>query len=213
MLLNKYKHIHRLWIVRMLSTSVTVWVMVLKSEWESWLCLTNLACRTFFVPHLTFFNLNWGWNQVSKYYIVRWSTKNVRKQNLSNITMTLTRILFKTMTHTMTACEGTLLNSVISWQIQWRRKNLTLKTKNHYKWLVKVTLVVAFGFLLQNFGRWLGPMNVICHSVNVDGVVVLFGGGGNTSALHVVIEIVWTFMLDVVRHLNPTCCNAICTQE
>ena len=36
-------------------------------------------------------------------------------------------------------------------------------------------------------------MNAICHSVNVDGVVVLFGGGRYTSTLHAVIELVWTF--------------------
>ena len=28
-----------------------------------------------------------------------------------------------------------------------------------YWWLVRATLVVAFGFLPQNFGRWWGPMN------------------------------------------------------
>ena len=26
-------------------------------------------------------------------------------------------------------------------------------------WLIRVTLVVAFGFLPQNFGRWWGPTN------------------------------------------------------
>ena len=31
-------------------------------------------------------------------------------------------------------------------------------------------------------------MLAICCSVNVDGVVVLLGGGGDTSILHVVIE-------------------------
>ena len=29
----------------------------------------------------------------------------------------------------------------------------------HYWWLVRVTLLVAFGFLLQNFGKWWGPTN------------------------------------------------------
>ena len=28
-----------------------------------------------------------------------------------------------------------------------------------YWWLVRVTLVVAFGFLPQNFGKWWGPTN------------------------------------------------------
>ena len=31
--------------------------------------------------------------------------------------------------------------------------------------------------------------NAICHSVNVDNVVVLHAGGGDTSTLHVVIEV------------------------
>ena len=43
--------------------------------------------------------------------------------------------------------------------------------------------------LPQNFGLWWGPMKAFCHSVNVDGVVVLFAGGGNTSTLYVVIKI------------------------
>ena len=30
-----------------------------------------------------------------------------------------------------------------------------------YLWLVKITLVVAFGFLPQNFERWQGPMNCL----------------------------------------------------
>ena len=32
-----------------------------------------------------------------------------------------------------------------------------------------------------------------CYSVNVDKVVVLFGGGGDMSTLHAVIELVLTF--------------------
>ena len=28
--------------------------------------------------------------------------------------------------------------------------------------------------------RWWGPMKAFCHSANVDGVVVLFAGGGDT---------------------------------
>ena len=58
-------------------------------------------------------------------------------------------------------------------------------------WLIRVTIVVGFGFLSQNFGpMWWGPMNAFCHYVNVDGVVILCGGGGNTSTLHVVIKLV-----------------------
>ena len=33
-------------------------------------------------------------------------------------------------------------------------------------------------------------MNAFCHSVNVDGVVTLSEGSGDTSTLHVVIELV-----------------------
>ena len=35
----------------------------------------------------------------------------------------------------------------------------------------RVTLVVEFGFLSQDYGNVAGFMNVICHSVNVDRVV------------------------------------------
>ena len=33
----------------------------------------------------------------------------------------------------------------------------------------------------------------ICHSMNITWVVVLIGGGGDTSKLHVLIRVVWTF--------------------
>ena len=39
---------------------------------------------------------------------------------------------------------------------------------------------------------------VICHSENVDGLVVIFGGGGDTSTLHAVIELVLNFLHSVV---------------
>ena len=32
-------------------------------------------------------------------------------------------------------------------------------------------------------------MKAICHSVNVEGMLILLGGGGNTSMLHVVMEL------------------------
>ena len=36
----------------------------------------------------------------------------------------------------------------------------------------RVTLVVAFGFLTQNFERWQRPRNVyFCHSMNAGSVV------------------------------------------
>ena len=31
----------------------------------------------------------------------------------------------------------------------------------------------AFGYLTQDFGRWQGPMNGICHSMNADSVLGL----------------------------------------
>ena len=37
-------------------------------------------------------------------------------------------------------------------------------------------------------------MKGICCSVKVDGVVVQLGGGGDTSTLHVVIELVLNFL-------------------
>ena len=37
--------------------------------------------------------------------------------------------------------------------------------------------------------QWWGPTKAFCCSVNVDGVVVLFAGGGDTSPLYVVIEL------------------------
>ena len=33
-------------------------------------------------------------------------------------------------------------------------------------------------------------MHAVCHSVNIDGVVVLLGDGGDTSTLHAVIKLV-----------------------
>ena len=42
-------------------------------------------------------------------------------------------------------------------------------------WLFRVTSVVGFVFLPQNLGLMWGPMSAICHSLNVDGVVILLG--------------------------------------
>ena len=50
-------------------------------------------------------------------------------------------------------------------------------------WLVRVTLVVAFGFLPQNFGRWQGPTMVLRHSMNTGSVVGIPWGGGDTRTL------------------------------
>ena len=53
-------------------------------------------------------------------------------------------------------------------------------------------------------GRW-GHMNVTSHFVNVDRVVVLLGGGGDTSTLHAVIKLVWAFLhSEVVGTLKPS---------
>ena len=57
-------------------------------------------------------------------------------------------------------------------------------------WFVKITLVVGLVFLPQNFGPVVGTTKAFCCSVNVDGVVILLGGGGDTSKLHVVTELV-----------------------
>ena len=56
-----------------------------------------------------------------------------------------------------------------------------------------VTLWLVLVSCLKILGRWLNPMNAFCCSMNVDGVVFLFGGGGDTSKLHAVIELVKTF--------------------
>ena len=52
--------------------------------------------------------------------------------------------------------------------------------------------MVGFGFLPQNCGKgWnFFRSNAIYCSVNVDGVVFLLGGGGDTSTTHAVIELV-----------------------
>ena len=49
----------------------------------------------------------------------------------------------------------------------------------NYWWLVRVTLLVDWLFLPQNFGQWWGPTKAFCGSVNVHWVMVLFSGGGD----------------------------------
>ena len=46
-------------------------------------------------------------------------------------------------------------------------------------WLIRVTLVVAFGFLPQQFGRWWGPTN----SLNAGSEVGIPWGGGDIQTL------------------------------
>ena len=48
----------------------------------------------------------------------------------------------------------------------------------------------------------------ICHFANVDGVVVLFVSGGNTSALHVVIQLIALRSGVDSKTLVFTCCCA-----
>ena len=61
-----------------------------------------------------------------------------------------------------------------------------------YWWLVEVTLVLVSA-LWPNFWEDGGDLEMLCHSVNVDGVIVLFGGGGDTSILDAEIKLVPTF--------------------
>ena len=47
-------------------------------------------------------------------------------------------------------------------------------------------------------------MNAVCYSVNVDGVVILLGGCGDTSTQHYVIEVVRGHKNLVCTALTPT---------
>ena len=51
--------------------------------------------------------------------------------------------------------------------------------------------MVSLIFLPHNLGSLVG--NSVCHSVNVNGVMIPLGSGGDTSTLHYVIEVVSTF--------------------
>ena len=85
----------------------------------------------------------------------------------------------------------------ISWlcQINKRNKVLTFNvTVTNYPFLFLVTrqsTLVAFCPKILGL-RW-GSMKAVSHSVNADGVEILLGGGGVTSTLHVITEVVWTF--------------------
>ena len=62
------------------------------------------------------------------------------------------------------ALVGVITNKFISIVIFISRKRVVCLCQQssvvtYFWWLVRVTLVVAFGFLPQNFGRWRGPMN------------------------------------------------------
>ena len=60
----------------------------------------------------------------------------------------------------------------------WRRLSLD------YWWLVRVTLVVAFGFLPQNFGRWLVTYELSFYlKRNAASVVLTMLGSGDTQTL------------------------------
>ena len=60
--------------------------------------------------------------------------------------------------------------------------------------LDRVTLVVDWRFLLQNFGQ---VVETFCCSVNADGVGIVLAGGGDTSTLRVVTELVWPFCTEL----------------
>ena len=51
------------------------------------------------------------------------------------------------------------MNLYDDFKMQLKGRSDTLSQINW--WLVRVTLVITFGFLPQNFGRWWGPMNGI----------------------------------------------------
>ena len=59
----------------------------------------------------------------------------------------------------------------------------------------RIILVVVFGFLPQNCGRWWGPMNGTVSFYSVGWVVGTHRGGGDTQTLPAVIKLVWTFAL------------------
>ena len=56
--------------------------------------------------------------------------------------------------------------------------------------------MVGFDFLPQILGYCWEPMNAICCSMNVDGVMGVFGGSGNTSTLHIIIKRISIFCTD-----------------
>ena len=45
-------------------------------------------------------------------------------------------------------------------------------------------------FAPKILGQGWGPIKALCCSVNVDCMVILLGGGGDTSTLHVVTKLV-----------------------
>ena len=71
---------------------------------------------------------------------------------------------------------------------------------------------LASAFCPKILGSWWGPMKAFCHSMNVDGVVILLGGGGDTSTLHVITELVWIFCTQKLwglKYLVFTCPHAL----
>ena len=52
------------------------------------------------------------------------------------------------------------------------------------------SLKLVWSFCPKILGPWWGPTNGICHSVNMDVVLLLLEGGGDTSTLLAVIKIV-----------------------
>ena len=63
-------------------------------------------------------------------------------------------------------------------------------------WLVRVTLVVDWLFLPQNFGPVVGTYEGLLPLCECSGVVIVLAGGGGTSRLYGITELVWTFCTD-----------------
>ena len=62
----------------------------------------------------------------------------------------------------------------------------------HNWWLTESPLSCWFRlFCSKILGMWWGFTNAICHSVNIDGVMVLLRGGGDTLTLNLAIKLVW----------------------
>ena len=62
-----------------------------------------------------------------------------------------------------------------------------------YYYLIRLTLVIAFGFFSKILGGYRDLQMVLCHSMNAGSVVGIPLGGGNTQTLPFAKEFVWTF--------------------
>ena len=67
-----------------------------------------------------------------------------------------------------------------------------LINSRYHWWLASVTLVLAFGFLPQNFGRWWGPINSILSFYEYrfsDGDTIWWWGHSNTLCKRICLNI------------------------